>query len=188
MAGRQKSIMEAGIKSVQIAPAHNAKLCSVLEDLHPVVRKALYLSSAYSPWPIPLRVLLDMQLKLGLRISEVLRIRGVDLFSMDKVRIRASKRGRDRLVNYIDSYGYLKLCRSTGMIPFSDYDRFFIYRLYRKEGLMLFHEKDKKYSVTHAFRHLLVQELTKGIEDSSLMGDFIGHRFPDSIKSYLPRK
>lgn len=188
MAKREQSILTARKDAVKNPSAHNANLCSLLEQLNPVIRKALYLTSVYSTWPIALRVLLDMQLKLGLRISEVLRLRPIDILSMDKVRIRASKRGRDRLVNYTDIYGYLNICKKTGMIPFLDYDRFFIYRLYKKEGLMLFHEKDKKYSVTHAFRHLLVQEITRQVEDVSLLSELVGHKSRKSIDSYLPKK
>lgn len=185
MAKKEKSILNARINSVKSSTAQNAILCSALNALNPVVRKGLYLTSVYSSWPIPLRVFLEMQMKFGLRVSELLQLKNVDILSMDKIRIRVSKRGKDRLIDYRDSYGYIEQCKRIGMIPFADYDRFFIYRLYKKEGLMLFHEKDKKYSVTHAFRHLLVQEMTRQIEDTSLVSDLIGHKSKKSIKSYM---
>lgn len=181
------SILSKSNKSVQNPPAHNAILCALRDDLNPIVKKALCLSSEHSHWPLPMRVIIDMQVRHGLRISKVLRITKLDLISIDKIRIKASKRGTDRLISYRDTFGYLDFCKKTSSMPFKDYDRFFLYRAYRKEGIALFHDKDKKYSVTHAFRHLLVNQLVSEIEDNSLISDSIGHKSKKSLDNYIKK-
>lgn len=181
----KNSALSVGTKSVKKPSAHNAILCELQETFTPVVQKALFLSSELSPWPLSLRVLIDLQLHFGLRVSEVLKINYPDLMPLGRIRIKASKRGVSRIINYTDRYGYLEFCRKTGTSPFADYNRFFIYREYRKNGIMLFHEKDKKYSVTHAFRHLLVTMLRKDIADKSLISDVLGHKSKKSIESYI---
>jgi len=171
-------------KSVKGTPAQNAILCGVLEAVNPVVSKALYLSSGVSSWPVPMRVIIDIQLREGLRVSEVLRIRHNDILSLGRLKVTASKKGQDRVINYDDPYGYLKFCKTNGVTPFKDYDRFFLYRAYKKEGIVLFHDLDKKSSVTHALRHLLVQQLTKEIEDKSLISTVLGHKSTKTISWY----
>jgi len=184
----KESALSIGNKSVKTPSAHNAILCEVQELFTPIIRKALFLSSKLSPWPISLRVLIDLQMRFGLRISEVLRINYSDLMPLGQIRIKASKRGKSRIINYSDDYDYLRFCRANGVKPFGDYDRFFIYREYKKQGIMLFHEKDKKYSVTHAFRHLLVTMLRNEVEDNSLISDVLGHKSRKSIESYIVKK
>jgi integrase len=184
----KESALTLRANSVQSPPALIANLCSVLEVKDKVIVKGIYLASELSPWPLPLRVIIDMQLQLGLRISEVLRIRSFDILPLGKLRIRASKRGQDRIENYTDAYGFLKFCKRNGVQPFSDYNRFFIYRAYKKEGISLFHSKTKRMSVTHALRHKLVHELEKEVDQMSLISDILGHKSRRSIESYLKKK
>lgn len=181
----KESVLSLGNKSVKTPSAHNAILCEVRDLFTPVVKKAMFLSSELSPWPVSLRVLIEIQLLFGLRVSEALSIGYADLMALGRIRISASKRGTSRIINYADRYGYLEMCRRNGVNPFADYNRFFIYREYKKNGIMLFHEKDKKYSVTHAFRHLLVTMLKSEIEDKSLISDILGHKSRKSIESYM---
>lgn len=185
MADQRKNMITIGTKSVQKPSAHTAILCSVPGAGNPLLIKALTLSSDKSHWPIPLRVIIDLQLRLGLRISEVLKITPRDLMPLGRVRIRSSKRGKDRIVNYQDSFGYLEKCNNLSIVPFMDYDRFFIYRAYKKEGIMMYHSKGKKYSVTHLFRHLLAVSLDGQVDDKSLISDFIGHKSLKSLDSYV---
>lgn len=184
---KQNNIIGIRTKSVKNPFAHNANLCGVPTDTNPLMLKALYLSSSGSPWPPVLRSILELQLQHGLRISEVLRLRVVDLLSFSKVRIKTSKRGYNRIVSHHDGSGYLAKCKKFSIIPFADYNRFYIYREYRREGLMLFHSKDKKYSVTHLFRHLLLSQLNKEINEKELISKFIGHKKMESLKSYIPK-
>lgn len=181
----KESALSLGDKSVKTPSAHNAILCEVRNLFTPVVKKAMFLSSEFSPWPLSLRVLIELQLLYGLRVSEALSIGYADLMALGRIRIRASKRGTSRIINYADRYGYLEMCRRNGVKPFADFNRFFIYREYKKHGIMLFHEKDKKYSVTHAFRHLLVAMLKSEIDDKSLISDLLGHKSGKSIESYM---
>jgi len=179
--GNANSLLDS---SVLNPSAPNAILCAVRDGLDPVVSKALALTAKASPWPVPMRVIIDIQVRHGLRISEVLRIKHSDILTLGRLKITASKNGQDRIINYEDSFDYLRFCKANGVTPFKDYDRFFLYRAYRKEGIMLFHDFDKKYSVTHALRHLVVQQLTKEIEDKSLISSIMGHKSTKTLSWY----
>lgn len=104
---------------------------------------------------------------------------------LNRIVIKSLKKGKDRIVSYNDESGYLEYCRLNFVQPFSDYNRFFIYRLYKKNGLSLYHPASNKYSVTHAFRHLFAQMSSSSNVDKSLMSEFLGHKSKKSIDSYL---
>lgn len=181
----KKSSLVLRIKSVPNPTAQYAIPCSVLEEPTGLVLKAVTLSGSASPWPIPLRLIIHLQLLFGLRISEVLNITNYDLLSLGRIKIRTQKRGQDRIINYSDTYKYLDFCRKTSSHPFRDYNRFFVYREYKKHGIGLFHSKTGRYSITHSFRHIAAQTLNKEVKDKKLISNYIGHKSLKSLESYL---
>jgi len=185
MGEERKNIVRMRTSSAQNPVAHCAILCSSQEQSNPLVLKALSLSGSQSSLPRPLKVILSLQLFFGLRISEVLRLASSDLLALNRIRIRSSKRGKDRIISYSDPTGYLQKCRLNSLAPFFDYNRFNVYRLYKQNGLMLYLGINKKYSVTHLFRHLLATSLINEIDDKHLISDLLGHKSPKSIESYI---
>jgi integrase len=182
---RQKSITELPIKCVPNPSAQNAILCALQDNVHPVIKKAVALSEPSSNWPLPLKVFIQLQLTFGLRVSEVLSISHVDILSLGRLRLRTSKNGIDRIVNFTDRYGYLERCKANGVNPFADFNRFYIYRLYKKEGIMMFHENGRKWSVTHSLRHFMVQQVMSEVNERNLVSNYIGHASKKSLDSYL---
>jgi integrase len=182
---RQKSIIGTRDNSVQNPTAHNTTLCAVRNKLNPVIKKAIALSEPTSSWPMPLKVLILLQLTFGLRISEVLNIKHSDILELGRLRIRTLKKGIDRIVYFDDRYGYFKRCKASGVNPFQDYNRFFIYRLYKKEGIMMFHDSSKKWSVTHSLRHFMVQQVMNEVNEKNLVTRYIGHSSKESLDNYL---
>lgn len=182
---RQKSITEIRSKSVPNSSAHNAILCAAQSNLNPVIKKALSLSEPSSSWPVPLKVFIRLQLVFGLRVSEVLSIEHSDILSLGRLRIRTSKRGVDRIIAFDDQYKYLQRCKANGVHPFADFNRFYVYRQYKKEGIMMFHDVDKKWSVTHSLRHFMVQQVMSEIDERNLVSNYIGHASKKSLDSYI---
>lgn len=181
---RQKNVIEVTSKSVLTPSAQIASLCESRNILSTVTKKALSLSNMSSDAPVPLKVLISMQLKFGLRISELLLMRHEQILTAGRVLIRSSKGSQDRIICYDDEYGYLSLCKRVGKNPFEDYNRFFIYRFYKKNGIELFHEEGRKSSVTHALRHAVVKEVMAELDDINLAANYIGHKSTRSTEYY----
>ncbi len=188
MAKGHENVISIQSKSVQNPTAHNATLCADRTKLNPLVSHALALIHDSHSWPESFRVIIDIQLRLGLRISEVLKLVPADLLPLGRIRIRSSKRGKDRILNYSDPFNYLEKCRQLSLLPFRDYNRFYVYREYKKFGIMLYLGDHKKYSVTHLFRHLFATSLDQVVDDRSLISDALGHKSRKSIESYVKPK
>jgi len=180
-----KSTILLRVKSGLNPGAHNTIPCRFRNVHQAIIDKALYLASSKSPWPIPLRTICDLQLQYGLRISEVLNITPYDLLTLGRIRIRSQKRGKDRIINYSDINNYLNFCRESSVYPFRDFNRFFVYREYKKQGLCIFHSKGKKSSITHSFRHIIAQLLDMEIENKEQISEFLGHKSLKSLESYI---
>jgi len=58
----------------------------------------------------------------------------------------------------------------------------------KRKGIFIAHENSNKLSVTHAGRHLQVQELEKGGIDLSDIQNFIGHKSIKSTQCYASQK
>lgn len=172
-------------RAVQTPFAQTAIPSGLQSSPNPIVARSLSLSGVKSTLPMELKVLIHLQLMTGLRISEILNITAKDLKSYGRILINTLKKGKPRLVYYVDSYGYLDKCRALSVQPFANYDRYFIYRLYKKNGIQLATKMSSKMSVTHAFRHLIAMQLAKEVESTAIVSQVLGHSSINSIANYV---
>jgi len=188
MKKRQKSIFEVQDNTVSTPPAQSTIPCALPQAVISLIKTAESLSSQESSWPVPLKVLLRLQLEHGLRITECLRIRAMDLLSLNRIKINSLKGSQNRVISFNDEFGYLAMCRKLSISPFADYSRFFIYRLYRANSIQLLTSNSTKFAVTHCLRHAMAQQLTSEVNDTELVQDALRHKSANSTKWYNLKK
>lgn len=123
-----------------------------------------------------LKAVVELQFVYGLRISEVLNIERGDVSETGYIRIKGLKNSNSRIVKPIH---FLQFWQSSGshLLPLKNtYSRFFFYRKYKELGLSYRYEGRSNNSVTHLFRHEVVQELQRNFNETSTTQKFIGHK------------
>ena len=132
--------------------------------------------------PEPVKAVAGLMFEHGLRISEVLRIEKRDISVSGHIRIKGLKGSNSRVVlsNIMRKFWTTS---PEYMFPIvNTYSRFYFYRWFKKMGLYKIFGDNKKYSVTHLFRHALALHLKEEFEDTQLTQQYLGHK---NIKSTL---
>lgn len=91
-----------------------------------------------------------LQFVYGLRISEVLNIQHHHISRQGFVLIKSRKGSQDRIVFAGDALDYFDRCKANKVDPFKNFNRYFVYRQYKKVGLISFQTSSSKDSVTHS--------------------------------------
>jgi len=130
----------------------------------------------------------NIQFELGLRVSEVLSISFSDILPSGHFYLKGSKGSKNRVYFCTATSSYFSKCAQSGCEPFSGYNRYFIYRTYKKFGINFQFQGSKKQSVTHAFRHAVANEIYNNSKDMETVGDFLRHKSKNSTKYYVDGK
>ncbi len=171
-------------KSVLSPSAQSNKLCELGDDRCEVVDSVVDAIGKVKDSNPAVIAVIELQARYGLRISEVLNISNTDLGSNGRVTIKGMKGSENRVVHVFQSQGYLARCKKSGVHPFTGYDRFFFYRLYKRLGFIYKSKKSGKYSVTHSFRHKAIESLrNEGVENTDI-ANFIGHKNSKNTENY----
>jgi integrase len=128
--------------------------------------------------------LVSLQHQHGLRISEVLNISPNDITRQGNIIIRTLKKGENRIVTPIIGLAYFIDCKRYNIYPFQDFDRFMIYRIYKKAGIVYKGKGNSKNSVTHAFRHLNTLSLKNDNIDKDIIKKSLGHKSEKTQSEY----
>ena len=120
----------------------------------------------------------------GLRVSEVLNVRGSDVGKNLFVFVKGGKGSANRIVVPIYNLPFWEGFRGCNYSLNDVFSRFFVYREMKKFGIYAYFGNNKHCSVTHSMRHLkvLTMELS-GIEQNEVRR-FIGHKSIKSIAYY----
>ena len=144
----------------------------------------LFESKEVRKLPLSVQTVIELQMLYGLRISEVLGIANRDLTSQGLIKVRGAKGSSDRFIYSVRFGYYCDYVRINSIAKLCDYSRYYFYRLYKRLGIYARFNGNEVNSVTHYFRHRLM-ELNKkdglSIEDSR---KFIGHKRLSSTKKY----
>jgi integrase len=119
----------------------------------------------------------------GARISEVLTLDYRNIMENGNIALRGAKRSNDRIVSSGEAWNYLKWCKDLKINPFEELNRFYVYRLYKSVGIILNTGKSEKFAITHAFRHIYVQQAEKIVSTENIQKQ-IGHKSINSTKHY----
>lgn len=170
--------------SSPIPLAHTNQLCELDKQVDALYRTARLALDNLLKQSLPLAAILELQLLYGLRISEVLSIKSTDIMASGHIRIGGLKNSSSRIIIPVETRDWFLKQRGLNIPVFQDYDRFYIYRLYKKMGLhAVFNGRNKK-SVTHLFRHLLIKSFKHNKIKTDESKEFIGHKAKKSTEVY----
>lgn len=128
---------------------------------------------------------LSLLFTYGLRISELLSCNSKDMVDRDIIRVKGCKGSNDRILRVVDNRDYWNKKYLVDYQLSYDYNRFFIYRLLKQHGIYEVFGDNKKFSVTHIARHMIMLKYKdKGLNDQQLC-EVLGHRSIKSIKWYM---
>jgi integrase len=116
----------------------------------------------------------------GCRISEVLAIRGYDISTNGLIKIKGKKGSNDKIIRITQNISHCKTIPKNLNMPFKIYSRFFIYRLFKKIGLIYKSYGNINNSVTHYFRKSVALEAYNISKDQQDIKLVLNHK---SIKS-----
>jgi site-specific recombinase XerD len=172
------------IKSVLKPSAQSSSLCEVRNAHDSLIIQVEMILKKEQTEPVLLLAAIELMFLNGLRISEVLKIKGSDISKTGNIYINASKGSENRWVTagrFRD--WWLRQRNNSGEI-FEVYSRFWFYRQFKRLGLSLDIQGHNNKAVTHSLRHVLVttsQEQVKNLESSQRQ---IGHKSIKSTKHY----
>lgn len=135
-----------------------------------------------------LKAVVEMQFLYGLRISEVLNVESSDVSESGYIKIKGLKNSNSRIVRPAN---YMHFWTSTGrhLLPIGKtYSRFYFYRKYKELGLSVKYAGRLNNSVTHLFRHEVVNELQKSFNEITTTQKFIGHKNIKNTMRYENKK
>ena len=134
--------------------------------------------------PELLKRFIYIQSRSGTRVSEILNIQYTDIISPTIIRIKGLKRSNDRLI-HIDRYSdYFIFCKVNMINPFANFNRYFIYREYRKLGFVVSFVNSNKKAVTHSFRYKYIKNLKDNDVNLDLIQKEIGHKTIKTTERY----
>lgn len=125
-----------------------------------------------------------LQFRYGLRISEVLDLYITDLLPNNYLKIVSKKKSENRLLPVHDLIELFNRFNMTSGKFFEGYNRFYIYRIYKKMGISAKFGNSTRNSVTHLFRHQLVKYFKANNIETSTTQSFIGHKSIKSTEHY----
>jgi len=129
----------------------------------------------------------ELQYYNSCRVSELLNARCHDISSQCKIFLKASKNSSNRIIFSPSSLQYLLYCKNNNVDPFTCYDRYFIYRLYKRYGIELSKRFGSKNAVTHIFRYLAADAVNSDVNSVEKTQSQLGHKSKKSSEYYAAR-
>lgn len=175
-------------KSVSKPNAQTTKLCepSDIRQYDFIWSETIY--QRLSKISSELANLFAFQYDTAVRISEALEIKCSQIKMDGSVFIKSKKGSFEGIVNSSRTTSYLIECKKNNRNPFETYNRFFIYRIYKNLGVTFQSQLSKKVSVTHALRHIKVQNLINGGIESEEITKILRHKNPKNTELYGKQK
>lgn len=174
-----------GFESVSKPCAQFAELCQHNTNLDAELSNILDIIVSGSDSRILERILCDLMLSGGLRVSEVLDLADLKVNVLGQVFIFGRKGSDSKLVTpiYFKNYWLKKIPVCSN--PFKHISRFSFYKWLKSQGVGIHHGNKINNSVTHAMRHLHVYLMELMELEPKQMSEIIGHKSNRSLKYYL---
>ena len=119
-----------------------------------------------------------------LRISEVLSIKGTDITNTYHIKIKGSKNSNNKVVSCFELKSYLSTYKGHSIYLFNQFNRFYVYREFKKYGICFKSVNSSKQSVTHAIRHITSAEINDNSNDIDFKQILLGHKKQSNSKLY----
>lgn len=127
----------------------------------------------------------ELQLMNGLRVSEVLHITQSDITDTGLVKIQSLKGSGVRFVRSISYSDVFAKVRAGECFIDNRFNRYFIYRLYKKHGISFRFANHKNSSVTHLARHVLASDIANAYSNVRDAKVYMSHKNVNSTNHYI---
>lgn len=175
-------------KLVSIPSAQYETLCTLDKSLNALHIKILNILDSDSSLCLLDKALIECMYLTGCRVSQALNIKSKDISKHGIVKISGSKNGNSFIFQSARFRAFWIGIKNDNLVISLERNRFYIYRLFKKYGICYLPEHNSNYAITHAPRHLLLNE-TKNLELSKLeRASIVGHKNENSQDYYINRK
>lgn len=179
---------EKGLKSVLGSSAQTTALCAPGTGRETEYQAAVSRFLIDSTQPVALRALVELMQISGCRISQALSITRLNISKYGRITLKGAKGGVDVIASPV-MYKSFFIDFALGLnCGFVDYDRFYVYRVFRRCGLWLAGFTSEKKAVTHSFRHALVNDISSTTVSSEGIAAVLGHKSLKSQVYYVNKK
>src|SRR5687767_11575635 len=159
-------------------------LCDGSNQLQYIVQRLEKCKAQLKRDNVKLYFIVLLQFENALRISEVLSISPVDIDNFGNVLIKSGKGSKHKIIPTGEARQFLLECKRLSIFPFIEYNRFFIYRLYKKYNIELLLNNRSKSSVTHSARHIAAIAGRKAKFEESVISSHLSHKSLKSTNHY----
>jgi len=171
-------------KSVNTPNAQSPELCNLRDSSLPQLLSSQSVGSGAFALSNYEKAIIELMYCSGCRISEVLRIKSSDISPSGFVKITASKGSANRFVHISYSIEFLLSLKTTNSYIFANYNRYYIYRLFKKLGFTQKFGDNVNFSVTHYFRKSAALEALSINNDLQDITSLLGHKSAKSAHYY----
>lgn len=191
---RKANVLEAtktkgkGLKSVLGSSAQTTALCAPGSGREALYQAAVTRFLIDSTQPVALRALVELMSVSGCRISQALSISRANISKNGRITLKGAKGGIDVIATPTLYKSFFIEFKDGLNCGFADYDRFFVYRVFRRSGLWLAGFTSEKKAVTHSFRHALVNDISSTSVSSEGIANVLGHKSLKSQVYYVNKK
>lgn len=175
---------QKSIKSVPKLSAQYDTLCQPNEQRELVLDVVLNEIVHGSDYRLMERIMLDLMLSGGLRVSEVLNDSYIQANVLGQVYIRGLKGSDSKLVTPIYFKDFWNDYSKNRCSPFLHISRFSFYKYCRSLGIIIKHVGKNNNSVTHAMRHLHVYMMELIQVPENELSHILGHKRISNLKYY----
>jgi integrase len=183
-----KTPKSAGVNSVLSPCTQSASLCELDNNQLSALNACLYFIYSNPKAATLERVLVDLMLSGGLRISEVLNPAGFKVNMLGQVYVIGSKGSENKLVTPLFMREWWLANKCNGFNPFFNYSRFAVHRMFVRNGIFLCGSSGYKNKTTHSLRHLNVALMQLMELPKEELSRLIGHKSFSAINYYLSGK
>lgn len=129
-------------------------------------------------------IIARLQLQHGLRISEALAIRHSDINKHGFCRVQVLKSKSERVINISEFMKHLHHVVGLNVSIFDNISRFYVYRLYRRLGIVLEVQGNNNLTVTHSLRHIAVTSSLEVAGVEAVRQDILHHKSKEAFEYY----
>ena len=174
-----KPVSEPSAQSATLCDTNNALVCQ-LNSLYTLIGEDSKLS-------IVDKAIIEIQILSGCRIGSALKISHNDISQLCQIRIPAEKGGLSVVITpYVTKSFWLDVKYSK--ITISQFrNRFYMYRLYKRLGIFTIVEGNINKSVTHFFRHIVLDNTQSLNLTERERANYAGQKSIESQKYYLSK-
>jgi integrase len=180
-----KSTFLHSTKSEMKPSAQSAILCDVNDSDKLESERLWNVIHANSNIDTTLKAIIEVMLLGGLRVSEVLNIKWQNISNTGQIKYKSSKGSYDGFIYPVLYRSFWINCKLNRFVFPSSYNRFFLYREFKKIGISSENRFGTKNAVTHLFRKLKATDIFNIENDIDDVKEVLRHKNINSTKFYI---